>query len=642
MKYLLHFLFLVLTVLGQDVPIILDGALVDATATDDSYNTGGTISLNGWTVEVPKNMLVTFPAAFVPWKDFVTGKDAFLGFEVNVAGNIVNGQSLAAQIIISEFAMEWNQGHIEEINFDGTMKIRNGPTIRINDPNAVFSAGYSFPFMVADDQNPSVTAFSGFPMCVPRSSNDTLCPLSNRPSIPGSTAPQRVFQAPDPLIMAPFLVGDFITYRGFRLGNEIICYEIVAWNVQITTSGVPTYVRVEESLVGVYTASPIGEVAETRFVGYVSDPSVTVSITAIDINPCTGRTTDRSIGVGQNRPEEGGRNKWISRIDGTQTTALTREYRAIVSSGTVRTKNGILAGQYAFPMMEWIQPELIAPGNEPLVNDYSQMTHLTLGIGPDEDGNIMGPLDPFPQSGVTVFDPSSCPPISPDDPLTPSPRIEATIGTVTVSDSAPLFVRSDDTFTLRGFQDNSSPELANDTLTWSWILVESSSAGTESDLSVFTVSTDDESVSVRISSNAPTGEYVFQLSIASPLYSTTGDATFTASFFTGPDTVTVETVTWTSSQSGTLGVTCKSNYLVDSKVGMQVTYVGDDGTMTSNMAPTPPGSGLWSFSSRDVDRPGTITCRSLLGGVGSRTGTTTKRDPHIRADPRRGLNGRWS
>lgn len=85
MQYLLHLLFLVLTVLGQDVPIILDGALVDATATDDSYNTGGTISLNGWTVEVPKNMLVTFPAAFVPWKEFVAGKDAFLGFEVNVS-----------------------------------------------------------------------------------------------------------------------------------------------------------------------------------------------------------------------------------------------------------------------------------------------------------------------------------------------------------------------------------------------------------------------------------------------------------------------------------------------------------------------------------------------------------------------------
>jgi hypothetical protein len=109
-----------------------------------------------------------------------------------VAGNIVNGQALAAQIIISEFAMELNQGHIDEINFDGSMKIRNGPTIRINDPNAVFSAGYSFPFMVADDQSPSVSSFSGFPMCVPRSSNDTLCPLSNRPVIPGTTAPRRI------------------------------------------------------------------------------------------------------------------------------------------------------------------------------------------------------------------------------------------------------------------------------------------------------------------------------------------------------------------------------------------------------------------------------------------------------------------
>jgi hypothetical protein len=161
--------------------------------------------------------------------------------------------------------------------------------------------------------------------------------------------------------MAPFLVGDFITYRGFRLGDEIVCYEIVAWNVQITTSGVPAYIRVEESLVGIYTSDPNGEVAETRFVGYVSDPTVTVSITAIDIDPCTGRTTERAVGVGQSRPEGGGRNKWISRSDGTQLSAYTREYRATSSSGTLRTKNGILAGQYAFPMLEWIQPELLAP-----------------------------------------------------------------------------------------------------------------------------------------------------------------------------------------------------------------------------------------------------------------------------------------
>jgi hypothetical protein len=78
------FLF-VLGALAVDVPIFLTGALIDATATDDSYNTGGTISVNGWVVNVPKNMIVTFPAAYVPWKDFVANKTAVMGFEVTVS-----------------------------------------------------------------------------------------------------------------------------------------------------------------------------------------------------------------------------------------------------------------------------------------------------------------------------------------------------------------------------------------------------------------------------------------------------------------------------------------------------------------------------------------------------------------------------
>jgi len=93
---------------------------------------------------------------------------------------------------MSEFAFEINQGYIDALEPNGRMKIRNGPFIRINDPNAVFSAGFSSPFMVADDVNPSVTAFSGFPMCVPRSANDTLCPTSNRPTVSGTTQPQRI------------------------------------------------------------------------------------------------------------------------------------------------------------------------------------------------------------------------------------------------------------------------------------------------------------------------------------------------------------------------------------------------------------------------------------------------------------------
>ncbi|KAK1757943.1 hypothetical protein QBC47DRAFT_357845 [Echria macrotheca] len=646
MKFLVTLFFLILGVLSVDVPIILDGALVDATATDDSYNTGGTISVNGWTVNVPKNMLVSFPAAFVPWKEFVANKSAVLGFEVNVAGNIVDGNPLAAQVIVTEFVMETNQGYIEQINFDGSMKIRNGPTIRINDPNAVFSAGFSYPFMVSDDESPSVSAYSGFPMCVPRSANDTLCPLSNRPLLP-SGAPRRVFQAPDPLIMAPFMIGDFIVYRGFRApNNELICFEIVAWNVQVTTTGSPTYIRIEETLVGVYTSDTSGEVAETRFVGVSSDASATISIQAIDIDPCTGEETYRSVSVAQQRPEVGGRNKWISRIDGNVPSIYTREYRAIASTGTVLTKNGLTAGQYVAPILEWIQPELLVPGNEPLINEFSAMSHLTKGVGPDEHGNIWGPLEPFPQTGVTVFNISTCPntptdptdPTDPSGPLTTAPRIQATIGTtVTVNSGNKLFVRSDDTFTLKGFQDNNSPVFSNDTLTWTWTIVDADSAGTQANLQTFTPATDGKSASVRFRSTAPTGDYVFQLSITSASQNTTGTATFTVNFFTGPDTVSVEAVTWTSSQSGTISVTCKSNYLVDSKVGMTVTYPGDKGITTSAMAATPPGSGLWAFSARKVSQPGNISCQSLLGGSATRTGTTAKRDLTFTSRVTRGL-----
>lgn len=423
--------------------------------------------------------------------------------------------------------------------------------------------------------------------------------------------------------MAPFLPGDFIVYRGFRQGNQLICFEIVAWNVQITTQGAPTYVRVEETLVGIYTPNTLGEVAETRFIGYVSDPSVTVSIMAIDIDPCTGQETFRPISVAQNRPEGGGRNKWVSRIDGTQPSVYTREYRAVTSTGTVTTRNGILAGQYVSPILEWIQPELLAPGNEPLVHEFSGLSHLTKGVGlVGQPGNLFGPLSPFPQSGVAVFNVTTCTTTPPDEGegVSPSARITASIGSV--SGPSPLLVRSDDTFILHGFQDNTSPVFSSTDLTWTWSIVANQSTGTQANFVTFTPATDGRSISLKLANTAPAGEYVFALSIASASQSRTGTGTFTANFFTGADTVTIEAVTWTSSQSGTIGVTCKTNYLVDSKVGMSVTYPGDNGITTSAMAATPPGTGLWSFSTRRVARPGTVTCRSLLNGQASRAGTT--------------------
>lgn len=70
---------------AQDAPLFIQGGLEGAVATDDAYNTGGTISINGFDMVVPKNMLVQFPAAYVPWKDFAAEVDSLLGYEVNVS-----------------------------------------------------------------------------------------------------------------------------------------------------------------------------------------------------------------------------------------------------------------------------------------------------------------------------------------------------------------------------------------------------------------------------------------------------------------------------------------------------------------------------------------------------------------------------
>ncbi|OLN95242.1 hypothetical protein CCHL11_08137 [Colletotrichum chlorophyti] len=365
---------------------------------------------------------VTFPAAFIPFKDFVAKSGSYIQYNCEVTGNVVNGVYIAAQVSIAQELLNGASGYIESVDFDGRIKLKNGPTIRINDPRAIYSVGYAAePFFTADDANPSITSFSGFPMCVPRNGSDPLCPLSNRPDVaPGIK--QGAFKAPDALVMAPLLPGDFIEYSGIRSNGEIIVYNLVTSNVQITTTGAPTYIRMEDANIGVWTADLVNqEVAQTRFVGYTSDsnPNVNpIKIYAIEYDPCTGEGKDREI-AGVSVPNTEARNKFEYRLKATQNDQYAREYRIVAGTGTVTTKNGIIAGQYVMPVTEWIQPEDTTPGRPPTPHDFRSYSFLTKGLGRDGDGNVWGPLNPFPQTGAILFDNSKCP--APPTGTTPNP-----------------------------------------------------------------------------------------------------------------------------------------------------------------------------------------------------------------------------
>lgn len=71
------------------------------------------------------------------------------------------------------------------------------------------------------------------------------------------------------------------------------------------------------------------------------------------------------------------------------------------------TKNGLLAGTYVQPVNVWVHAEQNIPGTQPPANDFSQMSWLTQGVGVDENGDLWGPLDPFPQTGVLI-EPPNC------------------------------------------------------------------------------------------------------------------------------------------------------------------------------------------------------------------------------------------
>jgi hypothetical protein len=134
-----------------------------------------------------------------------------------------------------------------------------------------------------------------------------------------------------------------------------------------------------------------------------------VALYAMDIDPCTGAVTDRIIAALGLRGGRNEQNKFEYRSD--IISGYAREYRVVAEINGIPktriTKNGILAGTYVQPVNVWVHAEQQTPGTAPPANDFSQMPWLTHGVGVDQNGNLWGPLDPFPQTGVFI-EPPKC------------------------------------------------------------------------------------------------------------------------------------------------------------------------------------------------------------------------------------------
>ena len=198
---------------------------------------GGTVTVNGQTITVPCNSVVQFPANTLTWAELVDalppavttsasltttslalpavgstvagggGKFAYPSVEITVIGNFVGGKPIAGLILpISQETGNAGAGYIVSIDYaNGAMLLGDKPAgpattrIQINDPvindpldvangTGRYSAGQTpdSRFSV-DQQNPTITAQSGYPMCIPRQApaiaDDPACPQKNRPLV---------------------------------------------------------------------------------------------------------------------------------------------------------------------------------------------------------------------------------------------------------------------------------------------------------------------------------------------------------------------------------------------------------------------------------------------------------------------------
>ncbi len=435
----------------------------------------GSMRVNGVVVTLPSNLLIKMPGQYLTVNDLFRGpspgaapnlKPALpssglalsdspkppVPFEVQVIGNIVNGEYIAGWVNLTQQDLNAGAGFIRSIDHaKGEMTV--GPDtastnaamarVRINDPagrygrsNAQKTGGNVMDERFASDPgNAPISADTGFPMCLPRVAppgNDAACPLNNRAPNPSQgrftcgkssaepTAP--AFTLCQPNLPAPLQVGDYITYNGMLTEDSpgsgtffLAAHAVHAMAGIYTSPGKdPAYVMIEEALIGTLGAPypNIDQEQTSRFhiVGFATDPSRRVDVFLIDVQGNT-ETERRLTTLTPSPVAQIGRLR-ITLPAKANFLPITRDVRIRIEGHTsVKVAGGLDSGQYTAPVGEYIYPENTrfgrprSPVSVPfenfcfLKNGGGVLTTLSRGTAPDTSALPIGPLTPFPASG---------------------------------------------------------------------------------------------------------------------------------------------------------------------------------------------------------------------------------------------------
>ena len=290
----------------------LVGPIQNFTLAAGGILSGGTITVNGVTVQIPTNTVVTMPTGFLTVNQIFRGTTQGAvpavnsglalndpaavrrpgGFQVEIVGNTMESGSTrnyyAGLVRISPDALQTSDGFIRKIDYvAGELCVGANATpllaapcpatdtkVRLNDPTGKFGLLQASPDrrFTVDTENATVTANTGYPMCIPRVAPPTVdanCPIGNRPvnllvqfvttfamngldypgagiqpfirscnNIPNIGGSPTTATRCAPTKQAPLVVGDYISFQGILTSNVpgsfVSAFSIVA-NVGIFT-----------------------------------------------------------------------------------------------------------------------------------------------------------------------------------------------------------------------------------------------------------------------------------------------------------------------------------------------------------------------------------------------------------------------
>ena len=396
---------------------------------------GGTAVINGMTIIIPCNTIVQMPAAALAWAELLAPgqrslllpaastvpsptKIVYPSNEFRIEGNTVAGRAIAGLVYGSQQSLNTTSGYI--VGFDNANSAilvapRVGAAaqvrVQLNDSRGRFANPQSpdTRFNV-DDENPTLRAVTGYPMCIPRTAtgNDPQCPNRNRPLAPGCRrfadvpilfpsradlappAPGQVYcsafvmgdparataDQPDANQQAPLRVGDFITFAGTLLlgdgkgpgGSDTISAHTIIASVGIYTEPgtLPSYMAIDEFSVGPEFAlsfNGVPQEAQERFVfnGFVTDVTSIVDVYMIDFDPATGEEKNRWITPFDMTGGFGQLGADFTYFDGGITTQFTGPVPGRVRLRAGKTPPGILASPTRY--MRMVSRTLCDPGN---------------------------------------------------------------------------------------------------------------------------------------------------------------------------------------------------------------------------------------------------------------------------------------